>query len=119
MANRSLFSELRERKVVQVAAIYVAVAWGTTEIVVTVVEQLFLPQWVSTLAVIFFVVGFPIAVFLAWIFELTPEGIRRAEISSGRGKASIALSMLLLIAGTTGLFFLIKPTLDSGGPVFA
>ena len=71
MANRSLFSELRERKVVQVAAIYVAVAWGTTEIVVTVVEQLFLPQWVSTLAVIFFVVRFPIAVFLAWIFELT------------------------------------------------
>ena len=60
MAERSLFSELRERKVVQVAAIYGAVAWGVTEIVVTIVEQLFLPQWVATLAVIFFVVGFPI-----------------------------------------------------------
>jgi TolB-like protein/tetratricopeptide (TPR) repeat protein len=116
MANRSLFSELRERKVVQVAAIYIAVAWGVTEAVVTIVEQLFLPQWVSTLAVIFFVVGFPIAVFLAWIFDLTPEGIRRAEISSRRGKASVVLSMLLLVAGTTGLFLLIKPALDKTVP---
>ncbi|MDH3439965.1 MAG: hypothetical protein OEM63_04370 [Gammaproteobacteria bacterium] len=114
MADRSLFSELRERKVVQVAAIYVAVAWGVTEIVVTVVEQLFLPQWVSTLAVIFFVVGFPVAVFLSWTFDLTPDGIRRAEVSSGRGKASIALSMLLLLGGTAGLFLLIKPALDGG-----
>lgn len=39
MAERSLFAELRKRKVVQSAAIYVAVAWGVTEIVVTVVEQ--------------------------------------------------------------------------------
>ena len=71
MADRSLFSELRERKVVQAAAIYVAVAWGVTEIVVTIVEQLFLPQWVSTLAVIGFVVGFPVAMFLSWIFDIT------------------------------------------------
>ncbi len=116
MTNRSLFSELRERKVVQVAAIYGAVAWGVTEIVVTTVQQLFLPQWVSTLAVIFFVVGFPIAMFLAWTFDLTTEGIRRTDIASGRGKASIALSMLLLVAGTAGLFFLIKPALDNSGP---
>ena len=71
MADRSLFAELRERKVVQVAAIYGAVAWGVTEVVVTIVEQLFLPQWVATLAVIFFVVGFPVAMFLAWTFDLT------------------------------------------------
>ena len=44
MADQSLFSELRERKVVQVAAIYGAVAWGLTEVVVTIVQQLFLPS---------------------------------------------------------------------------
>jgi hypothetical protein len=55
----------RGRKVVQAAAIYGAVAWGVTEVVVTIVEQLFLPQWVSTLAVIFFVVGSPVAMFLS------------------------------------------------------
>jgi hypothetical protein len=61
----SLFTELQQRKVVQVAVIYGALAWGVTEVTVTVVEQLFLPQWVPTLAVIFFVPGFPVAMFLA------------------------------------------------------
>jgi TolB-like protein/tetratricopeptide (TPR) repeat protein len=116
MAERSFISELRKRKVVQAAAIYVAVAWGVTEIVVTIVEQLFLQQWVATLAVIFFVVGFPIAMFLSWTFDLTAEGIQRTSVTSRRGTASIALSMALLIAGTTGLFLLIKPALDGGGP---
>lgn len=116
MDDRSLFSELRERKVVQVAAIYVAVAWGVTEIVVTVVEQLFLPQWVATLSVIFFVVGFPVAMFLSWTFDLTAEGIQRTAVSSRRGTASIGLAIALLLAGTAGLFVLIKPNLDSRDP---
>ncbi len=109
---QSLFAELKKRKVVQVAAIYGAVAWGATEIVVTIVEQLFLPQWVSTLAVIGFVVGFPVAMFLSWTFDITAEGIQRTEVTSRRGAASIALSMLLLVAGTAGLFLLIKPAID-------
>lgn len=112
MAEWSFFSELRKRKVMQAAAIYGAVAWGVTEIVVTVVEQLFLPQWVSTLAVIFFVVGFPVAMFLSWTFDITSEGIQRATVSSRRGSASIILAMALLLAGTAGLFLLIKPALE-------
>ena len=112
MPGDSFFSELRKRKVVQSAAIYGAVAWGVTEIVVTVVEQLFLPQWVSTLTVIVFVVGFPVVMFLAWIFDFTAEGIRRTEVSSRRGTAGIVFSLLLLVAGTAGLFFLIRPTLQ-------
>jgi hypothetical protein len=112
MREQSLFGELRKRKVVQAAAIYGAVAWGVTEIVVTVVEQLFLPQWVSTLAVIFFVVGFPIAMFLSWTFDVTADGIHRTAVSSRRGTASIALSLALLLAGTAGLFLLIKPALE-------
>jgi hypothetical protein len=115
MAKQSFFAELRKRKVVQAAAIYGAVAWGVTEIVVTVVEQLFLPQWVSTLAVIFFVVGFPVAMFLSWTFDITADGIQRTTITSGRGRASIALSVALLVAGTAGLFFLIKPVMQQRG----
>jgi TolB-like protein/tetratricopeptide (TPR) repeat protein len=113
MSDNSFFSELRKRKVIQAAAIYCAVAWGVVEIVVTVVEQLFLPQWVATLAVIGFVVGFPVTMFLSWTFDLTSEGFQRTSIASRRGKASIAGSLLLLIAGTAGLFFLIKPALQS------
>ncbi len=111
--DRSFIAELRERKVPQVAAIYVAVAWGVTEIVVTVVEQLFLPQWLATLAVTGFVVGFPVAMFLAWTFDITSDGIQRTEVSSRRGQASIALATLLLLAGTAGLFLLIKPAMQS------
>ena len=116
MPEQSFFAELRKRKVVQSAAIYGVVAWGVTEAVVTIVEQLFLPQWVSTLAVIFFVVGFPIAMFLSWTFDVTADGIHRTAVSSRRGTASIALSMALLVAGTAGLFLLIKPSLDNGAP---
>ena len=113
MSASSFFAEMRRRKVVRAAAIYGAVAWGVTEVVVTVVEQLFLPQWVATLAVIGFVIGFPVTMFLSWTFDLTSEGFQRTTLDSRRGKASIAASMLLLIAGTAGLFFLIKPTLQS------
>jgi TolB-like protein/Tfp pilus assembly protein PilF len=114
MAGSSFFTELHRRKVLQAAAIYGAIAWGVTEVVVTIVEQLFLPQWVSTLAVIFFVVGFPVAMFLAWTFDFTSEGVRRTAVTSRRGAASIAASLVLLLAGTTGLFFLIKPSLEVG-----
>jgi TolB-like protein/Tfp pilus assembly protein PilF len=116
MAEQSFFAELRKRKVVQTAAIYGAVAWGLTEVLVTIVDQLFLPQWVATLAVILFVVGFPVAMFLTWTFDVTAEGIQRTAVASRRGKASIALSMILLLAGTTGLFLVIKPALDNRAP---
>jgi TolB-like protein len=112
MSDNSFFDELRKRKVVQTAAIYGALAWGVTEVVVTVVEQLFLPQWVSTLAVIGFVVGFPVIMFLSWTFDITAEGLRRTKVASRRGTASIAVSVFLLVAGTAGLFFLIKPALQ-------
>jgi TolB-like protein/Tfp pilus assembly protein PilF len=114
MPEQSFFAELRKRKVLQAAAIYGAVAFGVTEIVVTVVDRILPPQlaWVSTLAVIVFVVGFPVAMFLSWTFDISSEGIQRTEVSSRRGKASIALSMVLLVAGTAGLFLLIKPSIE-------
>lgn len=109
MAGDSFFSELSERKVFRAAAIYGAVAWGLTEVIITIVEQLFLPRWVSTISVIIFVVGFPVAMFLAWTFDITAGGIQRTEIRSRRGAASIVGSVVLLVAGTVGLFILIRP----------
>ena len=115
MPDNSFLSELRKRKVVQTAAIYGAVAWGVTEVLVTVVEQLFLPQWIATLAVIGFVVGFPVTMFLAWTFDLTSQGLQRTTVTSRRGKASIAASLLLVVAGTAGIFFLIRPSIQQSG----
>jgi len=113
MAGNSFFIELRKRKVFQTAALYIAVAWGATEILVTVAERLFMPAWIPTVVVIAFVVGFPVAMFLAWTFDITAEGIRRTTIESRRGKASVALAVALLIAGTAGVFLLIEPALQS------
>ena len=115
MNNLSLFEELKRRRVFQVAAIYVAVAWGVTEIVVTIVDTLFLSERISTLAVIAFIAGFPVAMFLAWTFDITPEGVQRATIRSRRGKASILLSVVLLVLSTAALFVLIKPV-ERGSP---
>ena len=109
MAKTSFFEELKERRVFQVAAIYVAVAWGVTEIVVTIADKLPIPAWVSTVAVIAFIVGFPIAMFLAWTFDITPEGVQRTSIASRRGKVSIVAAVALLVISTVGLFILIKP----------
>ncbi|MDX1556718.1 MAG: tetratricopeptide repeat protein, partial [Xanthomonadales bacterium] len=50
--------------------------------------------------------------FLAWTFDLTSEGIRRTVVTSRRGTASIAASLVLLVAGTAGLFLLINPSLQ-------
>ncbi len=116
MAGDSFFAELRKRRVFRAAAIYGAVAWGLTEVIVTIVEQLYLPAWVATLSVIVFVVGFPVAMFLAWTFDITASGIQRTEISSRRGAVSIAGSMLLLVLGTGGLFLLIRPAMEQADP---
>ena len=119
--NRSIFEELKERRVFRVAAVYVAVAWGVTEIIVTVADKLPLPAWVSTLAVITFIAGFPVAMFLAWTFDVTPEGVQRTTVTSRKGKMSIAGALVLLLFGTAGLFLLIKPTesLRTAPAVFA
>ena len=109
MAGDSFFSELRKRKVLHAAAIYGAVAWGLTEVIVTIVQHLFLPAWVATLSVIIFIAGFPVAMLLAWTFDITAGGVQRTEIRSRRGAASIFGSVILLVLGTFGLFLLIDP----------
>ena len=109
MAGESFLDELKKRRVIRAAAIYVAVAWGVTEIIVTVVDKVFLPPWVATLAVLIFMLGFPVAMFLAWAFDITADGLQRTAVSSRKGKATIAGAMALLVLSTVGLFALIKP----------
>jgi hypothetical protein len=72
----SFLGEIKRRKVFQVAAVYAVVAWLTIQIVDIVNEPLNLPDWLDTVVIILLAVGFPIAVILAWAFDLTPEGIK-------------------------------------------
>ena len=87
------------------AGIYVAVAWGATEILVEVVDRLRLPDAMATLVVILFVLGFPVAMFLAWVFDVTPEGIRRTERGTAKSAFSVALAFTFLIVGTGSLYY--------------
>lgn len=105
-----LWTELRERKVVRVAILYAAVAWALTEVLGFLIGAFpFLPEWANTVVALLFVLGFPVSVFLAWMFDLGPDGRIRAAPGSVRGGFAIAASALLLFAGTAGLFALIYP----------
>ncbi len=75
----SFLGEIKRRRVLQVAAIYAVTAWLLVQIVATVEAPLRLPEWVDTLIIVLLAVGFPIALILAWAFELTPEGIKRDD----------------------------------------
>jgi len=73
----SLFSELKRRHVFRVAAGYVIVGWLVMQVGEVMAPALNLPDWVISLLAFFVILGFPLALFLAWAFELTPEGIQR------------------------------------------
>ena len=73
----SLPGEIKRRKILQVAAAYAVVAWVVIQIVDVIIDPLGLPDWLDTFVILVFVIGFPITMILAWIFDLTPEGIKR------------------------------------------
>lgn len=73
----NLFKELKRRNVFRVAAAYGVVSWLLLQMVDVVAPMLALPGWVSRAILLALLVGFPIAVIIAWAFEVTPEGIKR------------------------------------------
>lgn len=72
----SFVSELKRRNVVKVAIAYVAISWLLIQLVTTVEEPLGLPPWFDTVVIMLLAIGLPVALVLAWAFELTPEGIK-------------------------------------------
>lgn len=106
---KELIGELRRRNVVRGALIYAAVAWAVTEVMGTVLPALYAPDWVFTVVVLAFLVGFPVSMFLAWVFDISGAGIRKADAHGIRGWLSISIAAALMLGGTAGLFFLIYP----------
>src|SRR6266704_4879003 len=75
----NFFAELKRRHVYKVAIAYAVVAWLLMQIASQIFPFFAIPSWAVRLVVLLLVIGFPVAVILAWAFELTPEGIKRAE----------------------------------------
>jgi serine/threonine-protein kinase len=78
MSERNFFAELKRRNVYKVAVAYAVVAWLLIQVATATFPVLEIPNWATKLVIVLVVLGFPIALVLAWAFELTPEGIQRA-----------------------------------------
>ena len=107
----SFFAELKRRNVYKVAVAYAVVGWLLVQIATQVFPFFEIPNWAVRLVVLLIVIGFPIALVIAWAFELTPEGLKRTEdvdrATEKRGKSHawiyvVAVGAVLSI----GLFFL-------------
>ena len=75
----NFFSELRRRNVYKVAIAYVVAGWALSQGIAQVFPVFDIPNWVIRLIVLLIIIGLPIALVLAWMFELTPQGIKRTE----------------------------------------
>ena len=108
--RRSFFAELQRRNVYKVAIAYAVVAWLLMQIASQVFPFFEIPNWAVRLVVLLLIIGFPIALIIAWAFELTPEGLKRTEVADrepaipSRNKAWIYV-VGVAAALSVGLFF--------------
>src|SRR3954451_11416100 len=79
MSDRNFFAELKRRNVYKVAVAYAVVGWLVMQVAATIVPALHLPDAFTSAVVVVTLLGVPVALVLAWAFELTPEGIKRVE----------------------------------------
>src|SRR4029077_8776754 len=108
MNPRNFFAELKRRHVYRVAIAYGVVAWLLVQVATQVFPFFEIPNWAVRLVVLFTVLGFPVALVIAWAFEMTPEGLKRdANIApaehiprwSTRRFAALIVSSAILAAG--------------------
>jgi TolB-like protein/Tfp pilus assembly protein PilF len=89
---KPFLAELKRRKVVRVAIVYVVVGLVVVEAANNLLPALNLPDWTVTLVVALAILGFPVAVALAWAFDITPSGVRRTTgVDAGTEGRSIAV----------------------------
>jgi TolB-like protein/Tfp pilus assembly protein PilF len=79
MNAHNFFTELKRRNVYKVAVAYAVVGWLLVQVTTQVFPIFEIPNWAMRLIVLTIIIGFPIALVIAWAFELTPEGLKRTE----------------------------------------
>jgi TolB-like protein/Tfp pilus assembly protein PilF/Tfp pilus assembly protein PilO len=97
---KTFFAELKRRNVYKVAIAYAVVAWLLMQVASQIFPFFEIPNWAVRLVVLLLIIGFPVALILAWAFELTPEGIKLTESADreaakpSRNKAWIYVVMI-------------------------
>ena len=100
----SFFTELKRRKVIRVAAAYLVVGWVVIEVASTVAPNLNLPEWTARMVTLLVILGFPLALILAWIFEVTPEGVHVTEGRTGSKRFYASVALVTVAALTWALW---------------
>ena len=120
MNEPNFFSELKRRNVYKVAVAYGVVAWLLMQIASQIFPFFEIPNWVVRLVILLLIIGFPIALIIAWAFEVTPEGIRRTEAADAAGQRSRGVAwiyvVLIGVALSVGLFFVGRFTAGHATP---
>src|SRR5438477_6123385 len=112
MTSGNFFAELKRRNVYKVAVAYIVAGWALSQGIAQVFPVFDIPNWAIRLIVLLIILGLPIALVLAWTFEITPQGIRRTEIAdampAAARKKKHAWIYVVIIGGlfSIGLFFL-------------
>src|SRR5438876_5591187 len=111
MNPKKFFAELKRRNVYKVAIAYGVVAWLLMQVASQIFPFFEIPNWAVRLVVLLLIIGFPVALVLAWAFELTPEGLKRTEFADELPKKSArnrAWIYVVIVAGaiSVSLFFL-------------
>ena len=75
--RNSFLKELKRRNVFRVIAMYAGAAVVIIEVINNVVDPLRLPEWLPTIVILLLILGFPVTAILSWIFDLTPEGMKK------------------------------------------
>jgi len=107
----NFFAELKRRNVYKVAVAYAIVGWLLVQIATQVFPFLEIPTWIVRLVIVLVAAGFPIALVIAWAFELTPEGIKRTEdvdpAASARQPRKYTWVFVVIVGAalSVGLFF--------------
>lgn len=117
--------ELKRRHVLRVVGVYAVGAWLAIQVADTTFPYLNFPTWSVTAIIILAIIGFPVAIAIAWAFDLTHEGIERAAHTAGEGRAPLALrlatprlvAMLALIAVTSTAAWLWLRSLRAAAPM--
>ena len=123
MSDRpSFFAELKRRNVYKVAVAYIVAGWALSQGIAQVLPVFDVPNWTIRLIVVLIIIGLPIALVLAWAFEITPEGIKRTEMADRMPAAAqrkkhtwIYIVVVGAIVSIT-LFFLGRYSAISGSP---
>jgi TolB-like protein len=121
MNPKAFFGELKRRNVYKVAIAYGVVAWLLMQIASQIFPFFDIPNWAVRLVVLALILGFPIALIIAWAFELTPEGIRRTEDVglSEKGASKNQTWIYIVVVGaalSVGLFFVGRYTAGNATP---